>query len=85
MEDCNRAIELNPDSVESYLGRSLMQVEDPQSALVDLDRAVEIVERLPTASQQHIGYAKIYTSRGPFIIYSAIIQRPWPIANEPLT
>lgn len=64
MEDCNRAIELNPDSVESYLGRSLMQVEDPQSALVDLDRAVEIVERLPTASQQHIGYAKIYTSRG---------------------
>lgn len=64
MEDCNRAIELNPESVESYLGRSLMQVHDPQLALADLDRAIEIIKRLPEASQRHIGYAKLYTSRG---------------------
>jgi tetratricopeptide (TPR) repeat protein len=64
MEDCNRAIELNPESVEDYLGRSLMRVQDPQLALADLDRAVEIVERFPEANQRHIGYAKMYTSRG---------------------
>lgn len=64
IEDCNRAIELNPESVEAYLGRSLMRVQDPQLALADLDRAVEIVERVPETNQRHIGYAKMYASRG---------------------
>jgi S1-C subfamily serine protease len=52
LADLDRAIALNPQSVNAYIGRGMVkyrQLEDPQGALVDLNRAIALDPKIANA------------------------------------